>query len=72
MKEKTSLERSHSKVSNFKLTLICFFAALAVSILWVGLAVIGYEPYRIYGIIGASAGLLLSLFFIFLISKFTR
>ena len=72
MAEKTSLEKSHSKVSNAKLTLICFIAALAVSILWVGIALIGFEKYKIFGIILAAAGALTTLFSIFLIGKFTR
>ena len=72
MAEKTSLEKSHSKVSNFKLTLICFCAALAVSTLWVGLGILGMEAYRVLGIILAGAGLLVSLFFVFVIGKFTR
>ena len=72
MAEKTSLEKSHSKMSNFKLTLICFFAALAVSVLWVGLGLLGMEAYRVFGIILAATGGVLSIFFIFLIGKFTR
>lgn len=72
MSEKTSLEKSHSKVSNFKLTLICFFAALAISVFWVGLALLGNEAYRTFGIIASASGLVVSLLFIILIGKFTR
>ena len=69
---KTSLEKSHSKASNAKLTFICFIAALAVSMLWVGIALFGSEAYRIFGIILASVGAVLTLLSLFLISKFTR
>ena len=72
MAEKTSLEKSHSKASNAKLTFICFIAALAVSMLWVGIALFGSEAYRIFGIILASLGAVLTLLSLFLISKFTR
>lgn len=72
MAEKTSLEKSHSKASNAKLTLICFIAALAVSCLWVGIALIGYEKYIIFGIILAASGALVTVFSLFLINKFTR
>lgn len=72
MAEKSSLERSHSKASNAKLTFICFLAALAVSCLWVGIALIGWEAYKVFGIILASAGALVTLCSLFLISKFTR
>lgn len=72
MEKKTSLEKSHSKASNAKLTFICFIAALAVSMLWVGIALFGSEAYRIFGIILASVGAVLILLSLFLISKFTR
>ncbi|MBQ4357356.1 MAG: hypothetical protein II788_05130 [Acholeplasmatales bacterium] len=72
MADKTSLEKSHSKASNAKLTFICFIAALAVSMLWVGIALFGSEAYRIFGIILASVGAVLTLLSLFLISKFTR
>ncbi len=38
MEEKTSLQRSHSGFSNFKLTLLSIFACLSFSCLWVFLA----------------------------------
>ncbi len=34
---KTNLEKSHSKVSNFKLTLICLLTIIFFAVLWVGL-----------------------------------
>lgn len=42
---KDSLQRSHSKWSNFKLTILCLFAILAFSALWVGLAFLGKEDF---------------------------
>lgn len=38
MEEKTSLQRSHSWFSNFKLTVLAIFACLSFSCLWVFLA----------------------------------
>ena len=72
MAEKTSLEKSHSKVSNFKLTMICFFAALAVSAFWVGLGLLGNDALRIFGIILSASGLVLTILFLMIIGKFTR
>ena len=37
---KTSLQKSHSKASNFKLTLICFLTILFFGALWCGLALL--------------------------------
>ena len=34
----TDLQKSHSKVSNFKLTLICLGLTLFTSIFWLGVA----------------------------------
>ncbi len=67
---KTALERSHSKSSNFKLTLICFFLSLAVVILWVGVALINTE--KTAGLTLAVAGGVLTLFNLFLVARFTR
>ena len=67
---KTDLEKSHSKVSNFKLTCICLLLALGVGILFVGVAM--FLKYRTYSIIGIIAGGMLSLFSLLLINKFTR
>lgn len=72
MAEKTSLEKSHSKASNAKLTLICFLAALAVSVLWVGIAFIGSQGLKTLGIIMAAAGAVVTVLCILLIGKFSR
>lgn len=34
----TSLEKSHSKSSNFKLTLLCIVAIISVTLFWIFLA----------------------------------
>lgn len=38
--EKESLKRSHSKVSNAKLTLLCFITIIAFTLLWIGISFI--------------------------------
>ena len=76
---KTDLERSHSKSSNFKLTMIAFLGALGFAAVWIGVAlilkgdtqVLGFSPLA-YGLpisIGGGVALLLSYF---LIARFTR
>ena len=37
---KTNLEKSHSKLSNAKLTLICFLTILFFAILWCGVVLL--------------------------------
>jgi uncharacterized membrane protein YccC len=58
--ESESLKRSHSKSSNAKLTLLCFFTILAFTILWGGLAMIGIEkiPTVVSVIVTACGGVL--------------
>ena len=51
---KTSLEKSHSKASNAKLTLICFLTILFFALLWVGLVLI--KVNKTFGIILTCAG----------------
>lgn len=69
--DKESLKRSHSVWSNFKLTLLCLFAVIAFSALWVGLAFFGREDFSkaisiIMMVSGAVATLLsLALFHLF-------
>lgn len=70
MAGKTSLERSHSKSSNFKLTLICFFLSLAVIVLWIGIALI--KSYKPMGSILIAVGAVFTLINLFFVSKFTR
>ena len=66
----SSLEKSHSKISNFELTMILILALVFVSILWLGIALLSLEPMIslvliIIGAIGTIAGGLL-------INKFKR
>ena len=51
---KTSLQKSHSKVSNLKLTFICFLTILFFAILWCGLVLLKQE--KTFGIILTCAG----------------
>lgn len=67
---KTSLQKSHSKASNFKLTFICFIAAFAISTLWIGISVVKAIPTLGYVLIPVSA--VTTILSLFLISKFTR
>ncbi len=67
-----SLEKSHSKVSNFKLTFICFLLTLAVSAVWVGLSLVLNMNSKVLGSIILGAGGVGTLLFMFLIGRFTR
>ena len=67
---KTSLEKSHSKASNFKLTMICLLAAISLSLIFVGIAII--NKYKNLGIILAAAGGVMTILSYLLISRFTR
>ncbi len=66
-----SLEKSHSKVSNFKLTMICFLLTLSISAVWVGLSLL-LNVNTVFGSIVLGAGGVGTLLFMYLISKFTR
>jgi len=67
---KSSLERSHSKVSNFKLTLMCLIGIIGFNLLFVGLIL--YQYNKIFTFVISGVGVLLSLFSLILINKFTR
>ena len=66
-----SLEKSHSKVSNFKLTLICFLLTLSISAVWVGVSLL-LNVDKVFGGIVLGAGAIGTFIFMYLISKFTR
>ena len=72
MDEKTSLEKSHSRVSNFRLTFFCFLALLFVSGLWLGIGLIGNETLMYYGIVITCCSIILTLVFMLIINNFTR
>lgn len=67
---KTSLQKSHSKVSNVKLTLICLLLAIAFPVCVLGIAMI--KDYKTLGIILAAAGGVFTLFGLILINAFKR
>ena len=71
---KTSLEKSHSKISNFKLTLIIILFTLFISVFWFGIYILTNNDttYQNIGIIVTIVGLLFSIFNFILIDKFTR
>ena len=71
---KSSLEKSHSKLSNSKLTLICFMLSLGVSIVWLGvLLLLGFQNIeKAISIATIVVGGVLSVFSVLLVSKFTR
>ena len=70
---KTALEKSHSKSSNFKLTMISCLGALGMAAVWIGIALVVNGTKFLGGglpmLIGGAVALVLS---IFLIGKFTR
>ena len=73
MSEEESLRRSHSKLSNFRLTLICLLCALALCVLVAALATIGTELLP-PGVVAAAivvAGLLTA-FSLWRLSRFHR
>lgn len=67
---KTSLERSHSKSSNFKLTLICALLSIMFVLLFIGLILI--KSHQTLGIILTAVGAVGFIFSFMLVSKFTR
>jgi uncharacterized membrane protein YfhO len=70
---KSSLQKSHSKASNFKLTLLCLLTALVSTCVWAGGALIVFKPDMFYiGLIIAVVSLILSILCINLLGKFTR
>lgn len=67
---KTDLEKSHSKLSNFKLTLICLLLSLSCGLVIVSIG--AFKAFQTYSIIGLIIGCILGVFSYFLLSKFTR
>lgn len=56
---KTSLERSHSKASNFKLTLICLLGAIGFAILFIGISLLNNNTVFINNITFATLAIIL-------------
>lgn len=68
---KTNLEKSHSKVSNFKLTILCVLSALFFNLIWIGILIIrNYNKVLGLGVLGVSAVITLVLYLA--LGKFTR
>lgn len=67
---KTSLEKSHSKASNFKLTLMCLLASISFVLLFFGLSLLNKN--KTIGIVVAACGAVLFILSFIMISKFTR
>ena len=67
---KTSLEKSHSKASNAKLTLICFLTILFFAILWCGLVLLNQE--KTFGIVLTCAGGVGTILCYLLLNAFSR
>ena len=67
---KTSLEKSHSKASNAKLTLICFLTILFFGILWAGLVLLKVE--KTFGLILTIAGGVGTVLCYLLLNAFSR
>ncbi len=69
--EKTSLEKSHSKWSNTKLTALCVVATIAVSAFW---AFLGLKDYlnQVFFYIALGITAVLSLLSLLLFNKFKR
>ena len=55
MDNKTSLEKSHSKWSNFKLTCLCILITLSISSLWVLISFKDYFRFVSFVIVGFSS-----------------
>ena len=68
---KTSLQKSHSKISNFKLTLICLFSSIAFSMIWFGFILIS-RGYDLYGMLTTGIAILACLLGFVMIGKFSR
>ena len=69
--KKSSLERSHSKTSNFKLTLLCILLSLGLSAIWAGTALL-LAGFTYFGATAAAAGLVMGVLSFLAVGHFTR
>ncbi len=67
---KTSLEKSHSKLSNFKLTFISIVISIFFPLIWLGIAL--FKVNQTYGIIIISISAFVTILFTFLMNIFKR
>lgn len=71
MENKTSIEKSHSKWSNFKLTCLCILITLSISSLWIVVCFINY--FKLLSlIITISVSLFVLILAIYLLIRFKR
>ena len=68
---KTQLEKSHSKISNFKLTMLCVLTALFFNLIFIG-AVILKEYNIIFGSAISGGSFVATIFCYLAIGRFTR
>lgn len=69
--EKTSLEKSHSKWSNFKLTILCLSITISVSVIWAVLTFIKVIEIDIILLV-LLISLIILIINIFFLTKFKR
>ena len=67
---KTSLEKSHSKMSNFKLMLISIILSISFPLIWAGVALL--KTNKVLGIIIISISSIVTILFTFLMNIFKR
>ncbi len=67
---KTSLEKSHSKMSNFKLMLISIILSISFPLIWAGVALL--KTNQVLGIIIISISSIVTILFTFLMNIFKR
>lgn len=67
---KTSLEKSHSKMSNFKLMLISIILSISFPLIWAGVALL--KTNQVLGIIIISISSIVIILFTFLMNIFKR
>lgn len=67
---KTSLEKSHSKMSNFKLMLISIIISISFPLIWAGVALL--KTNQVLGIIIISISSIVTILFTFLMNIFKR
>lgn len=67
---KTSLEKSHSKLSNFKLTFISIIISIFFPLIWLGIALL--KTNQSLGIIIISISAVVTIIFTLLMNIFKR
>ena len=67
---KSSIERSHSKISNFKLTILALLAIISFNAIFVGLVLYNYN--HLISLITLISGSVLSVILFILIRAFVR